>query len=172
MSRPANERHFLKWTLASWKILPRRDWWGGGCFLIDRGCIELFPFFGTPQISSGLYGLGKTCSVAFIASFSWVCKGKGPSKAYQLKGPILAHEEATVHIAALLRRSTRMSLDNLWGVRCIGKGLVNAYSLMVRLQSSIFSPGKEGGSLFFFFFFYFYFWTEANGVCIVSLFPR
>lgn len=41
MSRPARERHILKWILASWKRLPRRDtvhknnFWGTGMFFLQ-----------------------------------------------------------------------------------------------------------------------------------------
>lgn len=44
MSRPARERHILKWILASWKRLPRRDtvhknnFWGTGMFSCSCGC--------------------------------------------------------------------------------------------------------------------------------------
>lgn len=77
----------------------------------------IFAFFGSPlKLVLGLFGLGKTCSEAFISKLLMSVTGKKDlQNPYQLKGPILAHEEATVHIAALLRRSSWMSLDNLWG---------------------------------------------------------
>lgn len=81
-----------------------------------------------------------------------------------------------------------MSLDNLWGVGCIGKGLVNAYSLMVRQLFSWFDfikkkKGREVEGDFrsvivpllfvgcCFFYPLFKFGIKANGVCILSLFP-
>lgn len=80
MSRPARERHILKWILASWKRLPRRDtvhknnFWGTGMFFLQLQ----------------LYGLGKTSSVAWILNLWWVCKCKGPC-AFLFKGPQNEH---------------------------------------------------------------------------------
>ena len=49
---------------------------------------------------------------------------------YHHKALVLAHEEATVRIVALLCRSTLQSLGIVWGVFCNGNGLVNAYFMV------------------------------------------
>lgn len=79
-----------------------------------------FSFFwkGAPfKLVLGLFCLGKTCSAAFnIKLLLRVYWEKRTCKNVPLNGPILAHEEAPVHIVAQLRRSSWMSLDNLWGI--------------------------------------------------------
>lgn len=105
MSRPARERHILKWTLASWKRLPRRDTvhknnlvtlGGQVCFSCSCGSKVLarravWPLFF--ELLMSVYVKDLVCFYSKV--LKW------------------AHEEAAVSFSGPTARSFQMSLDDL-----------------------------------------------------------
>lgn len=55
------------------------------------------------------------------------------------------HQEAPVHILAQLLQVPGCHLTICGGFHCVGKGLVNAYSFMVRLKHVLVSRGQQRG---------------------------
>lgn len=129
------------WLLGK-SCLDNTDWGRIGGFAHSERNISKFNAWALNGSCENIFcqfGLGKTCSVAFIVKLSFEVYWEiGPGKKVRPKDPRLALEETPVLNVAHLHRSSWMSLDNMWGI-CIGKGLVNAYSVMVRPQF-VFSP--------------------------------